>query len=821
MLQVRTASRKLLSVPQLMKLVVVFSLIVILLPIYLPNLPTTYAESSITIDSPTDGSSPEDTIVRVTGHYSDVYEISLIINGAKRVDAHMEDDSTGTESGTWYYDLDTSSYDGPIEIVAGGTRPDTRYGISTPFVTIHVDHPEANIPAVEIISPEDGSTLTGKAAIQVKATARNPLRSVQVRINGGSWKKAKLKGEIYEYVYNTKNAGDKTLSIEARATDSLKNTGKSSTRYVYTGEGVHEQVVVEKQDRAMWLWEKAAYNLILNPGSRTALEQMTSDTSTFNSGAITTIYMGVFPHEGVDMLEDKRKEVRKFLKWAHERGLKVQACIAGGTVPPYFGSYKRYQKYAINEIEKVINFNLSSSPSERFDGVNVDVEPYILGEFGTEKPKLQLEYLDLLQTMMDRRNFSGLNLPVGPAIPRWYDTSAATNDITWNGQTKWLSQHVQDITDYISIMDYTDSSTGIITGAEGEIAYADSIGKPNSVIVGVETLDIANGGDPESITFREEGRTYMESALAAVYQKFKDSPGFGGIAMHHYDSIRWLPTEWGPNAVFWKPQKADTKPPTPINKRPVAETFDYQTIKLTYGRAYDNSDVEEYRIYRSTSPNFTPKPSNYAGKSYNLDYTDKGLLPGTTYYYRVAAVDISGNIGPYSRITSATTAETHLKPMVIGSMQVALNAGKARVTLKMKDYATQEELAAQVFGRFTYMGGKYVNFKVAPGKTGYADSEAVPTAAGQAGFAPQRILSPGYYWASAYDTPNTATVVWPAQPKALTEEQLQPLEPESGTVPDEFNPDDGVDEQDQNQIETGTDEDSSEFPDLPELQDED
>ncbi|RUT35460.1 fibronectin type III domain-containing protein [Paenibacillus zeisoli] len=806
MLQARPTFRKLQSVPQLTKLVVVLSLIFSLLPIYLPNLPKTYAESAITIDSPTNGSTPSDTVVRITGHYSEVYNISLVINGTRKEDVHMEDDASGTESGTWYYDLDTSVYDGAIEIAAGGQRPDTRYGISTPFVVFNVDHPEASKPVVEIVSPEDGSTITGIQLIKVKATGRNPLSSVQIRINGGSWKNTILKGNLYEYAYSPVLQGDQTLSIEAKATDDHNNMGKSSTKYVYTGKGIHEPVIVEKQDRAMWLWEKAAYNLILNPGSKSALEQFTSDTSTFNSGAVTTIYMGVFPHEGVDMLEDKRKEVRKFLKWAHEHGLKIQACIAGGTIPPYYGSYKRYNKYAINEIERVINFNLSSQPGERFDGVNVDVEPYILGEFGSSKPQLQIDYLDLLQTMMDRRNLSGLNLPVGPAIPRWYDTSNAANDITWHGQTKWMSQHVQDITDYISIMDYTDSSKGIIDGAQGEIDYANSINKPNSVIVGVETLDIANSGDPESITFREEGRTYMESQLAAVYQKFNGSPAFGGIAMHHYDSIRWLPSEWGPNAVLWKPQIADTTPPTPINKAPEAVTFDYQTIKLTYGRAIDNSDIEEYRVYRSTSPNFTPSASNYAGKSYNLDYTDEGLLPETTYYYRVAAVDISGNVGPYSSITSATTGNTHLKPMVIGSMKVTLTSGKIRATLKVKDLNTNEELAALVYGRFTYMAGKYVSLRLVPGTTVSADSETVPTASGQAGFAPQRIIAPGYYWASAYDTPHTATLVWPQQLQSVTSDEpsnapepqldqepaanpdTQPQVPEP--APDPSNPDD-------------------------------
>ncbi|MNO36251.1 hypothetical protein D3C76_263180 [compost metagenome] len=751
-------------VVQLMSRWLVALLLVSLSPLAILPAGTVSADSSLTIDSPAHGDQLSPGILQISGQYTDTYDIKLIVDGTKQIPVLM-DNPSGAGTGTWSAEIDTSIYDDAVSLAAKGSHVVTRYGVTTPTISVNINNPEASIPIVQIVSPNDDATVHGKVPVKVTATGKNPIKSLEVRINGGPWELAKRTGNHYQYKWDAKQAGTRTSSIEARATDCLGNVGRSTTVYVHTGNWTPESITVERQDRAMWIWEKAAYNLFLNPGSRTALQALADDTATFGSDPITTFYIGVFPYEGVDILEDQPEKVRDFVAWAHEHGYKVHACIAGGTVPPYYGALEPYHKYALREMEKVINYNLSAASNEQFDGVNVDIEPYILPEFAAQKPAVQIQYLDVLEKMIQRRDVAGINLPFGPAIPRWLDSSANASDIPWHGETKWLSEHVQDISDYISIMDYRDTadgSAGIIAQVQGEMAYANTIGKPNSVVLGVETLDIANSGDPETITFREEGRTYMEAELDKTYAAFNSNPAFGGIAMHHYDSIRWLPSEWGPNGYKWTVSPADTTPPSGLSEDPEASGVDFSTIELHYGRATDDSDIEEYIVYRSTEPGFIPDESNVGGSSRNLSYRDAGLLPDTTYYYRIAAVDISGNIGTVSEETFATTLSTNLTPMIIGGMNITFNGTRATVTVDVYDLNTGQGISgAGVHGRFTFNGGKYVDLITNQTGRTTAQSEALPSVSGAVGFWPQRIASPGYYWASAYDQPHTVNISWP------------------------------------------------------------
>ncbi len=75
-------------------------------------------------------------------------------------------------------------------------------------------------------------------------------------------------------------------------------------------------------------------------------------------------------------------------------------------------------------------------------------------------------------------------------------------------------------------------------------------------------------------------------------------------------------------------------------------------IVLTWNRNSE-SDFKRYRIYRSTSPNASIQSDSTNGGSTDTIRTYTGLVPGTTYYFRVTAVDTSLNVSTYSNEVSA------------------------------------------------------------------------------------------------------------------------------------------------------------------------
>lgn len=55
------------------------------------------------------------------------------------------------------------------------------------------------------------------------------------------------------------------------------------------------------------------------------------------------------------------------------------------------------------------------------------------------------------------------------------------------------------------------------------------------------------------------------------------------------------------------------------------------------------ADLGHYAMHRDINPGFTPSPGSLVGTSVDTNYTD--IVKDGTYYYRVCAVDIHGNVG--------------------------------------------------------------------------------------------------------------------------------------------------------------------------------
>ena len=68
-----------------------------------------------------------------------------------------------------------------------------------------------------------------------------------------------------------------------------------------------------------------------------------------------------------------------------------------------------------------------------------------------------------------------------------------------------------------------------------------------------------------------------------------------------------------------------------------------------------NCNIAGYNVYRSTTSGFTPSSGNLMAHAVTAtSYSDSGLSPSTTYYYRIEAVDAAGASAPSTQ-ASATT----------------------------------------------------------------------------------------------------------------------------------------------------------------------
>lgn len=200
--------------------------------------------------------------------------------------------------------------------------------------------------------------------------------------------------------------------------------------------------------------------------------------------------------------------------------------------------------------QDAIAFTRDVSKAGRPMGLHLDIEPYVLAEWDSDQGRTVTQYLDLLLAVREKLTKAESPLLLSVDIPFWYDTIEAT----YNGETKPLHQHVQDVVDCVVIMDYRDTAgggDGIIVHAQSELIYANKINK--LVTVGVET----NCVEPAKITFCEEGEAVMEQELSEAKLIFKAHPAFHGFAIHDYAGYAGLlqPT---PTPTF-----SPTVPPVP------------------------------------------------------------------------------------------------------------------------------------------------------------------------------------------------------------------------------------------------------------------
>ncbi|PTL84294.1 glycoside hydrolase [Vitiosangium sp. GDMCC 1.1324] len=128
------------------------------------------------------------------------------------------------------------------------------------------------------------------------------------------------------------------------------------------------------------------------------------------------------------------------------------------------------------------------------------------------------------------------------------------------------------------------------------------------------------------------------------------------------------------------PVSNDTIPPaTPVGLLATAANPTQVNLLWT---ANTESDLASYNLYRSTTSGFTPSASNRISTGVvGNTYANSGLSASTTYYYKLTAVDTSGNESSASTQASATTPAPDTTPPAAPTGLQATSASSSQINL--------------------------------------------------------------------------------------------------------------------------------------------
>ena len=252
-----------------------------------------------------------------------------------------------------------------------------------------------------------------------------------------------------------------------------------------TSAGGHEPLTAgeAKPYHSMWVWETR--DLLANAQAADRLFDFCASTG------LKEIYLSVdFQNangSGVPGSIETPAAYGDFLSAAHRRGLRVEA-LAGA---PAWAAGEHHPQ-ALGAVQAILSFNGSMTPDARFDGIHFDVEPYLLLGFavpGYRKPILD-QYLKMVAECAEAARNGRIAFTCD--IPWWFfPLTPATQEqftVTFRGREETVGEHVTDLLDSVTIMDYrnqADGAGGIISFGIPALAYAAKVHK--KIRVGLET----------------------------------------------------------------------------------------------------------------------------------------------------------------------------------------------------------------------------------------------------------------------------------------------------------------------------------------------
>jgi endoglucanase len=179
-----------------------------------------------------------------------------------------------------------------------------------------------------------------------------------------------------------------------------------------------------------------------------------------------------------------------------------------------------------------------------------------------------------------------------------------------------------------------------------------------------------NASDIESATAGSQGQ-WFESLIA--YLQANPSMGWTYWALNGEDSYGLLDSNYDATpanaqkqamlASIQFPLSGGGGGPTPCATSPSAPTgltakaTSSSGINLNWGPVTPPANCTiTYSVFRSTTSGFTPSSGSQVASTGATAFSDSGLAAGSTYYYKVEAVDGHGSSTPSSQVSATTQA---------------------------------------------------------------------------------------------------------------------------------------------------------------------
>jgi hypothetical protein len=208
---------------------------------------------------------------------------------------------------------------------------------------------------------------------------------------------------------------------------------------------------------------------------------------------------------------------RAFIRSASSSGIQIHALDGA----PDWVMPNRHIRIS-SLVNWVMTYNNSVTDNEKFTGIHVDIEPYLLPQWYQDQNTTITNWLDAL-VLFANDAAQDPSLIISSALPFWVDEII----VPATGET--LIEATLQLMHEVTLMSYRDQAQAVVDITDTKLALADELGK--KIFVALETNPTSEG---LYITFYDEGQAIMVAQMAEIDRLLSIHPSYAGIAVHDY-----------------------------------------------------------------------------------------------------------------------------------------------------------------------------------------------------------------------------------------------------------------------------------------------